>query len=641
MSRSIDALSLSNPEHSDLAASTADHVTVPEDAEANGLDLDSTSYNHKLSAEGRSDEDLTGPPQLRNDEATNGHGQGTPESDDTDITRATAFEVSELSGVALAGAGDGNSGDMGSGYGGGHGDGPGDRDDSSADNESDDNVNPEQRLVLPPRELTSRELPPATASRLAHDRAEIISQAYRVIEDDAGTDGRRSPLLNEVDTDRSLVSKVLLHDSASPRYVVGVEEERVASLLDETYTDPHAGEARAMQFGRELMERAGLRTPNEPQLVDRPFLEADQAARREAVHEELTASRDLLRDRINPGIDGLVIDEYLGLRENHQTLLPDHFKHVHQQAEADTGRRLSFTEWMSDHATDDQLLNVWQWHDHYLRTLDEAPEYQSQIERVTQGYADGVDAAIADGTLHPSMRHEGNGDGVTIRHGSPFSPLMAVGYAYVDPDLRTIYTRQGVTDYSMFHERTHLEGGLGSTFDEGATELITYAVYSRSGTVAEPYGIEGSAYRDNIATLVSLDMMTGRHVGLYGISEFYAGPYRQANAAAFAIHVDDEIGLPVCQQVITNGRELHAELAANLDLGSAALATQLSMRLESELMESALVDPYGNRIHLSMSEIAQRIVSEDNITRYGPGVVLRSLKTVALASLQSGEQFET
>jgi len=69
--------------------------------------------------------------------------------------------------------------------------------------------------------------------------------------------------------------------------------------------------------------------------------------------------------------------------------LPALFQDLHKQAEQEYGDELPFLTWMADHATDEQLLNVWQWHDAYLDNLDTDSTFQERIHSIKSRHLEG------------------------------------------------------------------------------------------------------------------------------------------------------------------------------------------------------------------------------------------------------------
>jgi len=91
-------------------------------------------------------------------------------------------------------------------------------------------------------------------------------------------------------------------------------------------------------------------------------------------------------------------------------------------------------------------------------------------------------------------------DSMTITHGSPFSPTLAIAEAYADKERNSIQIREGARDIVLHHEMTHiLSKGLYFTFDEGATDLVTAEIYNRSYPDREKFDPRSSVYSDQVA----------------------------------------------------------------------------------------------------------------------------------------------
>lgn len=425
---------------------------------------------------------------------------------------------------------------------------------------------------------------------------------------------------------RDLVSKALINENGAARYVVRAENHRAKQLLDEQYIDPYAGEPRLVGLGRTLLAKTGLYHPKSPQLVERPYLEADQQRQSEAIAGELNHSRELIRDNTIAGIDDVAVDARLGLRAD-DCILPPLFRELHRRTEAETGQVITFLTWMTDHATDEQLVNVWQWHDKYLSDLDNDPAFQERLTSIKAGYIEGSRQAIADGVLHPDMAVQGSKmDDIRVIHGSPFSPLMAIADAYADRKANTVELHEGASDFTLYHEITHLlNGGMHFEFDEGVTDLVAAELYNRSHPQEAQVDPRSSVYGDQIATLDAMNRMSDGKASLYELSHAYAGVDGSQNTLLFATRVDAAIGLPITISMLNSSKELIEKGMTVHDGGVVRLASQMVMRRQAEFLAAMMFDDDGHRVAVTTQELAKRMLSADSARRYGQDVILDGL----------------
>lgn len=258
--------------------------------------------------------------------------------------------------------------------------------------------------------------------------------------------------------------------------------------------------------------------PPQPRLIERPYLEDNQQRQNEIITEELDQSREIIKNNIVEGIDDVAVDVRMGLRAD-DCILPPLFQELHRRAEEKVGGEITFLKWMTDHATNEQLTNVWQWHDKYLSDLDNDPAFQERVSSIKAGYVEGSKQAIAAGALHPDIAvHEPKMEAIHVVHGSPFSPVLANANAYVDRKIGVVQMREGIDDFMLYHEITHLFGGMQFEFDEGITDLVAAEVYNRVHPEDGHVDPRSSVYADQIATLEAIDRMSGGQAGLYELS---------------------------------------------------------------------------------------------------------------------------
>jgi len=421
------------------------------------------------------------------------------------------------------------------------------------------------------------------------------------------TGNKHNPVSNGLELSRALVDQEL-----SPRSVVEQENIRVNALLSEVSQGPG-----------EPSERL--------RLLDRGLLQ--DHSEQSQVQDSLGKSRDMLIQLVNQGVDDVQVDKRLGLRTE-ESILPPLFRELHRQAELNEGRPISFLEWMAVDATDDQLLNVWQWHDGYLRERNNDQTFQEQISRVKDGYLYGTKIAIDAGDLHPSMAIDvPDMDSHRIVHGSPFSPILAGAHAYVDHESGTIQLRDEVPDYTLYHELTHvLKPGLGDYLNEGPTDIIATTVYNHAHPESERIALDQSVYYDEIATLQSIERMTRGKVGMYALSEACAGANANDNLLQLAVSIDKATGVAIGAPLLDAPRAIFASLADNnVPFNRVILDAKYIGRETTELIETALLDEHGGQ-GTRPAELAQRIDLVAPLGQYEQEVVDWAQYVVAKAA---------
>lgn len=509
----------------------------------------------------------------------------------------------------------------------GNGDGSG-RDDAGDRSGDDDHPVTAQDLGL-----IGKALPDAERVRLAAARSEALRMGRLALRLENKRRAAEREGLRPADENLLHAAHFLNDEHATPRNVVRREEARVGHLLDE----PEVAE-RAESDDHGLFARVGSRFAEGRQHAAHDRWEARQEAEREAVIDGLDQTREVIRNQIVGSPEEAEIDRHIGLREPGGTILPEHFKRLHHAEEERLGRPVSFMEWASTYASDGQLQNVWQWHDHYLRTRDSAPEYQTQVARVTSGYSRGLQAAIGAGELHPTMAESGRADAAIFRHDSPLSPLIAISIAYDDETTNTVFTRDNVDDYWLYHERAHQHGGFAAHIGEGATELVATTIYDHAHESEPPRDLRLSPYWDNILTIASLNNIAEGKIGLYGLTQFYAASHNvRLNTVAFMQHGNEEAGLSVNDGVNQVGIDVLTTRLQQTDLATVRYEMYRAMRQEAEFYETMLLDEQGRRLSLSLDELAVRMSSQETVERFGEQQVRRGLEIVELTRMQQRE----
>lgn len=433
-----------------------------------------------------------------------------------------------------------------------------------------------------------------------------------------------------IEQQRDRLSKALIYEDGAPRYAVSAENDRVKELLDEQYTDPYADDSRLKGLGRALLLKLGLYHSEPGQLIERPHLQASQQEQVTLIAGELDRTRALLKNTVVKGVDDVSVDDRLGLRTD-DCMLPPIFREHHRQVEETSDNEITFLKWMTDHATNEQLMNVWQWHDTYLDNLDTDPSFREQIEAAKANYTVGSQRAIAAGVLHPAMvvPEQKMGD-LTIVHGSPFSPLLSGSIAYADQAAGAVQIREGVSDFTLYHEMAHvLYGGMYPQFTEGITDLVAAEVYNHAHPDREPVDPRNMVYTDQIATLEAISRMGGGRFGLYELSRIYADSDNpRDNTFLFTARADEAIGLPVALSLSRTSEELIQKYETNLDGSRVRRATQLFVRGQAELLATLMFDDEGNKVATTINELGYQLLQAETSGKYDSSIIEDGIKAI-------------
>lgn len=416
-----------------------------------------------------------------------------------------------------------------------------------------------------------------------------------------------------------------INEHAAPRYVVGQEDGRVRHLLDETYISPDFDSSRFVQFGHQLLNKAGLRKPGKPLLVERPDLGEIQANKQNFITEELQISREMIRASTANPADVLAVDAYLGVRSPDDSILPPLFHRLHREAEEKEGKALPFLEWMSDYASDEQLLNVWQWNDDYLRQLDESPEFQERIKAIKREYREGEQRAIEQSLLHPDSRiSDETLSAARISHTSPLSTVAAIAHGAAESDTRSIQIRETASDFTVYHELTHLSGG-GFTFDfnEGTTDLRAATIYNAAHP-NNPVDASKLIYGEQIKILETLEDLSGGTVNPYRLSQLAAGPDEIQNSLDLIGMVDSNIGYPLLLAASRQSQDFMEEKQGTLNSSDLRLVAEVRLRRQIELFATALPHTQpGDPLSLMREMLAPEIAE-----RFDPATIVNGLSVI-------------
>ncbi len=359
--------------------------------------------------------------------------------------------------------------------------------------------------------------------------------------------------------DHAGLTNAFMHPSSAPRYAVDLENERVHELLDEPpQIDTYDHMPRSKKIGRKLIETTGLAKNLPPYTPERPGLEQSQYEKNKDIAIELEVVRSLLHDNLTEE-DNQKMDLFLGIvaDDTKATILPNSLKTFFEQGRKDFGDDLTFLGWATNHASDEQLLNILQWNDDYLRSLDEADEFKERATKLKDEYRQGLDSAIKKGLLHPSLAASASEmNKIPIRHASPLSPIIAEAHGYIDTTSKAVHVRPHENDFTFYHELTHLRGsGFVSELEEGRTDLIAEAIYNE--VYDEPLPQEELVpYAHQIGTLAALERLVGEKANLFQLSKLSSEDDATDNTLALLHQVDDSLGFPLLEAAILHARQL-------------------------------------------------------------------------------------
>jgi hypothetical protein len=375
----------------------------------------------------------------------------------------------------------------------------------------------------------------------------------------------------------------LMSPIEAPRYAVNLEDRRVTELLAEPAPiDPYAQMPRFKQIGRHALEGMGLLQKLQPHVPERPHLSESQADYEQGAEDELNETRELLKMHTTE-TDGMAIDMFLGIYGDkvENSILPNSLKIAFDQTRNALDEDISFITWLAEHATNEQLLNVLQWHDIYLQDLDNSDAFKQRVENVKAEFSRGLDQAVKKGLLHPSLlestevvRH------IPVKHSSPLSPIIAAANAYINHPITEVHVRQDPDTFTFYHEFTHLLGeGFVSELDEGRTDLIAKAIYDQVSDTPTPK--HQLSYDTQITTLEMMNEFSNGELDLFKLSELSAGLDQETNTQLLFNVIDSHLGYPLTEAVIRTLRNLFPE-----DTFSRNLNIQQTLRIFFDLIDN-------------------------------------------------------
>lgn len=228
-----------------------------------------------------------------------------------------------------------------------------------------------------------------------------------------------------------------------------------------------------------------------------------------------------------------------------------------------------------------------QWHDAYLKDLDENPEFQERIKNVKERYKEGLENLKDAHLVHPNVFTDTTIiDSTTIQHASPFSPVTAGSHAFLlRGGVPEIHVRPDTDDPALFHELTHLSGGLMFQFDEGMTDRIAIRIFNATHDTPEHKEEKDSVYYDQIRMLDTLSTLDEEAFSPWGISRIYASSDNPtANTVELVGNFDDRLGFPLLLHLTKESNQL---LADNVDKFAGSLVRQAAQIMLRENVELA------------------------------------------------------
>lgn len=433
----------------------------------------------------------------------------------------------------------------------------------------------------------------------------------------------------------------LIDPSGPPQRIVSGENIRVAQLLAETNTDPYEDWSKLRRVGHHILAKAGLLKPKTAQPVERPWLSDAQANRTEYIKSMLDTSREEIRAGTVFGVDDFEVDTYLGLRGAHDhSMLPPLFRRLHGEIEESLGHKVSFLEWMADHATDDQLLNVWQWHDSYLEKLDNEPGFKEKVARVKKDYLRGSNLAVKARTLHSSASVTKDVlEAIQIVHASPLTAYTATMRARADKKSHnSISVGRNVDDEDLFHEITHINHhGLVATLDEGATEIITAEIYNRAHPRKDKYDLGSSVYAQQIDLHSILERLTGGELSTYELSRIYAGGDRMVNTAHVVSQVDKHLGLPIFSGALRAASDTLAAITSRFAETDGTQVVSLMLLNWMSVFKDIYLDEHGRMRRHDAQQLLRRMVSKEMLQKYDQDTI-GAVATITVEAIRDSEE---
>jgi hypothetical protein len=193
----------------------------------------------------------------------------------------------------------------------------------------------------------------------------------------------------------------------------------------------------------------------------------------ESIASQETTEEETLQESIQDARQVMAAfsgDEYLDSTTNSffdsKTTMPDIFLLGKRAAELETGRPLSWTEWLAHKADDRQLLNFLQWHTFEHENRGNSPEHAQEVARQKSEFAGRVQLLKDAGILHEgSLPDAAALERVKIVTKDIFhSHMFGDGHAS-DPETGAIELVEGYKPVVMWHELSH--SVLGRLSEDG------------------------------------------------------------------------------------------------------------------------------------------------------------------------------
>lgn len=213
-----------------------------------------------------------------------------------------------------------------------------------------------------------------------------------------------------------------------------------------------------------------------------------EKAERNLIHNASLARADL-RVKMRSQVNKDILEKYL---DQDDTNVPAMFRKW-----KDSEGKVSWEEWLSNGATQEQFINFLEWHNYHMNEVQRSPDVQEQIATQKLEYAEGITKAIEEGWLPPDASKALDILQKTeVRVGDIFDMAMTgrLGYHYEKFDYAVV-DKNLIRDVTK-HELNHtVLGGVGDAFlNEAITEHITQSLARGDFMKFDPHGSKQGPY---------------------------------------------------------------------------------------------------------------------------------------------------
>ncbi len=217
------------------------------------------------------------------------------------------------------------------------------------------------------------------------------------------------------------------------------------------------------------------------------------------LNKNLKAYRDGLNNLVKDTEANKAIDTYF----DSFTTLPPILKNAKSKAVEAAGLRhqgsrgaLTWSEWLADEASDEQLLNFLQWHNHTHENRSDDPEIRALTERLKEEYEAMIIPLITTGYFHmDALFARSRLKYFELKFSDIFNAYLTTMMGGVYPDTKEIeFSEDAPTGHpqTVWHEFNH--AGLGeyedrdknSWIDEALAEHISLALQFGGWDIVDP-----------------------------------------------------------------------------------------------------------------------------------------------------------